>query len=192
MNWELSAGCVKKAAAAAAFLAVLGASSGASAVSFSGSYQVNALSSDPGLVIQTQELADPLNFVLANPGDWYSVDLFKIWTDEGDVGNDDQVPAPISVDFSFSAPPSSGAVTGITVGGGLLFQEGRVEWDGPEIISFGNGGQLKVRLSDEDFNWGIFGLSEGYKHGATVKAKFELISNSVAVPLPASLPQVAA
>ena len=54
---------VRMAAAAAAFAAVVGVSSAASAVGFSGSYIVNAHNSGNGLLIQTQELADPLNFV---------------------------------------------------------------------------------------------------------------------------------
>lgn len=163
----------------------------ASAVSFSGSYQVNALSSDPGLVVQTQELADPLNFSLDNPGDMFTVDLFKIWTDEGAINDDDENDAPISVDFDFTAPPSMGSVTGATFGGSVLFfSGGRVEWDGPEVIDFGSGGQLQITLSDENFNGGFFGSTfPGPQHGATVKATFKLLSDSTAViPLPASLP----
>ena len=183
--------CVRAAVAAGAFLAVVGASSMASAVGFSGSYQVNAHNSGPGLLIQTQELADPLNFALANPGDFYTVDLFKIWTEETDVEwGEDTLPRSISVDFDFTAPPSSGSVLGTTLGGSIIITEwGSVTWAGPEVIDFGNGGKLRITLSDETFNKGLFGLKHGRDHGAIVEAKFKLISDSVAeVPLPASLP----
>lgn len=182
-------GCVRGAAAGATFLAAVAVASAASAVSFSGSYAVTAHDSGNGLLIQTQELADPLNFVLTDPGDMYTVDLFKIWTDESDVGWDDTVAKPISVDFDFTAPASMGGTIGTTVGGGFVFQEGRLTWNGPAIIDFGNGGQLHIALSDEDFNEGFFGLTPGKKHGAKVEAKFTLISDSVSqVPLPATLP----
>jgi hypothetical protein len=140
----VSGSCARKFAAAVAFVAAVGASSIASAVSFSGSYQVNALSSDPGLVIQTQELADPLNFVLTNPGDMFTVDLFKIWTNETDIGADDFMHAGISVDFDFSAPPTSGTVTGATFGATALFvfEGGELVWDGPKVLDFGNMGKL--------------------------------------------------
>jgi hypothetical protein len=172
-----------------------GVSTIASAVGFSGSYTINALNSDPGLVIETQELADPLNFVLDAPGDTYTVSLFKIWTDETFINPDDLMQAAISVDFDFTAPPSTGSVNGTTVGGSVfIFSGGTVSWDGPSIIDFGNGGQLRITLSDETFNVGLFGnTAPGRKHGATVKAKFELISDSVQpIPLPASLPLFAA
>ena len=178
-------------AAVASFFAVVGASTIASAVNFSGSYQVNPLSSDPGLVIKTAELADPLNFVLNAPGDTYVVDLFDIWTDETAVNLDDFASADISVDFNFVAPPSAGSVTGTTLAGTIIIgSAGVLSWDGPTVIDFGNGGKLLVSLSDELFNGG-FGLSlrPGRDHGATVSAKFKLKSDSVAaVPLPASLP----
>jgi hypothetical protein len=195
MSWTSS---VRSAAAGVAFLAVAGASSFASAVSFTGSYTVDALSSDPGLVIQTAELADQLNFVLDSAGDMYTVDLFKIWTDETFINPDDRIEAGISVDFDFTAPLSSGSVNGTTGGGSvLIFSGGRVEWNGPSVIDFGNGGALKISLSDEIFNVGLFGNTwPGWKHGATVKAQFELVSESVevveAIPLPASLPLFAA
>jgi hypothetical protein len=181
--------CVRAAASAAAFVAAVAVASAASAVGFSGSYAITAHNSGNGLLIHTQELADPLNFVLNNPGDMHTVNLFKIWTDESDVGWDDGVARPISVAFDFSSPASLGTVSGTTVGGGFVFQEGRLTWNGPGLINFGNGGQLQISLSDEDFNEGFFGLTPGKKHGAKVEAKFTLISDSVSeVPLPASLP----
>ncbi len=188
MTLSVPSGFFRTAAAAAAFLAVIGASSLSSAVSFSGSYQIDAHNSGNGLLIQIQELADPLNFALNSVGDTYMVNLFKIWTDESDVGWDDTQPKPISAIFNFSAPQSTGAVSGTTVGGGFIWQEGRLTWNGPGLIDFGNGGVLRITLSDEVFNRGFFGLNEGWKKGAVVGATFELVSDTAAVPLPASLP----
>ena len=186
--------CFGTVAAAAVFLAVAGASTIASAVSFSGSYQVSAHHSGDGLLIQTQELADPLSFVLKNPGDMYTVDLFEIWTDEKDVGRDDKARKSISVDFDFTAPLAMGSVHGKTVGGSIILAEwGKVTWAGPEIIDFGNGGKLQISLDDAKFSKGLLGLWPGRDHSATVGAKFTLVSDSVAeVPLPASLPLLAA
>jgi hypothetical protein len=181
--------CVRAAVAAGAFLAMAGVSTIASAVGFSGSYVINALNSDPGLVIETQEMADPLNFVLNSVGDTHTVNLFKIWTDETDVGGDDRDPYAISVLFDFTAPASSGGVSGMTVGGGFVWEEGRLAWNGPGLINFGNGGVLQVTLTDEVFNGSLFGLNPGKKKGAIVEATFELVSDSVQpIPLPASLP----
>jgi hypothetical protein len=190
MTSFLSGGCVRVVAAAAAFAAVVGASSIASAVGFSGSYEIHAHNSGNGLLIETKELADPLNFVLTNPGDMYKVDLFRIWTNETDVGGDDKTPRTISVDFDFTAPPSAGSVLGTTVGGSIVIAEwGEVKWTGPEIIDFGNGGKLQVSLKDEKFNGGLFGLTHGEEHGKNIEAKFTLISDSTReIPLPASLP----
>ncbi len=190
MTLGFTKGCFQKGAAAAVFAAVVTGSSMASAVNFSGSYDINALSSDPGLVIATHKLADPLNFALNSPGAMYTIDLFDIWTDETAINSDDEMHAGISVDFDFFAPPTAGSVTGTTFGGSvLIFSGGKVEWNGPQVLDFGNQGQLQISLSDETFNVGVFGnTAPGQKHGATVKAKFTLVSDSVAVPLPASLP----
>lgn len=191
MTYVASGSCARKVVAAAAFAAVVGASSMASAVNFSGSYQVNALSSDPGLVIQTAELADPLNFALNNPGDMFMIDLFDIWTDESSANLDDFASANISVDFNFVAPPSLGSVNGTTMAGTIFIaSSGVLEWDGPSVLDFGTGGQLQISLSDELFNvGGGLGLTPGRDHGATVQATFKLISDSTTVvPLPASLP----
>lgn len=190
MSGVASVGRVRALAAVAAFALCAAASSVASAaVQFSGSYQVNALSSDPGLVVHTAKLADPLNFMLNAPGDTFTVDLFDIWTDETVAnGQDDFAPAGISVDFSFVTPLSSGSVTGTTMAGTILIASGGVlSWDGPTIIDFGNGGKLWVSLSDEIFNVGPgLDLTPGREHGATVKAKFKLKDVAV-VPLPPTL-----
>jgi hypothetical protein len=158
---------------------------------FSGSYEVDGLDTDPGLVIQTAELNDPLNFGL-NAGAFTTVDLFRIWTDEtaANIG-DDFAPAIISVAFTFSTPSTAGTVTGVTAAGTIIIgSAGVLTWDGPANLFFGpgNSGQLPVTLTDAIFNAGFgLGLTPGYAHGATVKAKFKLISEAVSVPAPAPL-----
>jgi hypothetical protein len=187
-----SVGCfARKAAAAAVLVSAMGVSSIASAVGFSGDYTINAHSSGDGLLIETQKLQNPLAFDVTE-GNPVTLSLFKIWTDEGDVAPwEDTLPRNISVTFDFTAPASMGQVDGVTFGGIFFGEYGRVEWHGPEVIDFGVNGKLRVSLTDETFNWGLFGLNEGYRKGATVKATFKLLNDSdpvSEVPLPASLP----
>jgi len=165
----------------------------AGAVSFGGTYGVSANGADPGLVVQVD--SGPGSFATPDlaVGDDYSFDVFRIWTDESDVGaGEDDVARPISVAFNFSAPDAfGGSVTGETAGERALFglfQNGKLTWDGPLTLAFGPGGtgQLTLTLADAVFNSGVFGLSGGAKHGATVGAT---LSYDVApVPLPAALP----
>ncbi len=65
-------------------------------------------------------------------------------------------------------------------------QGGAATWDAPEIYTFGNGGQLKITLLPTNFNWGVFGTKPGNIYGGVVDARFELISESTAVPEPAT------
>lgn len=156
------------------------------------SYSVDLNDTDPGLVVNWAPiLGSPTAFDLA-VGESFYTGLFSIWTDETTVNaGEDQAPKPISVNFNFSLPDAfGGSVTGNTGGYrvfGGLFQGGAVEWDGPSVFSFGNGGQLAVSLFDATFNQGFLGLKEGEKYGATVKAKFTLISDSI--PEPEDVPE---
>lgn len=161
------------------------------------SYNVQGLSSDPGLVVETANLLpQPYTFDL-EVGEWTLVPLFRIWTDEGAHNSDDSVEKPISVDFSFSKPEpafgggvngGSSAVTGL-----LLFfpySAGLVDWDGSTLLNIGpNGdGLLRISLSDEYFNGSLIGnFAPGEKHGATVNAKFKLLAEPTAVPETSSL-----
>src|SRR5690625_700361 len=179
-------------AAAAVFLSAVGLSSMASAVSFSGDFSVAAHSEGDGLIVETSKLFDPMEFELLTVGESVSYDLFRIWTDEKSVNADDFASQNISVAFNFLSPAGSGTVDGQTAGAELffgLFQGGQVVWNDPEDITFGDGSQLRITLSDGDFNWGMFGTIPGEGHGALITANFELISDSAAViPLPAGLP----
>lgn len=148
---------------------------------------------DPGLVIVANALAFP-SFSL-NPGESFEVDLLEVGTREGTVNTDflslfgeDTVPYPISVDLSFTDPTGvlGGPIGGSTFGfiapltscGWIAGGCGAVQWGGPMLFSFGDGGQFSVQLSDEIF--GTPGM-------ATVKGTFTLISDSLPpVPEPST------
>lgn len=162
-----------------------------------GSYAVNANSTDPGLAIQTQNiLSDPFSQAL-ELGVPLTVDLFRIWTNEGALNfGEDTVAQAISVDWSFTAPSGGATSTGETDGDyGVviptrfftirLFPYGEVVWDNPEIVSFANGAELEISLSNETFNTGIVGLFEGFNNGATVQATFML--TAAPIPEPSTL-----
>lgn len=155
------------------------------------SYTVNLNETDPGLVLDWAPLLSTPASATLGLGESISTNLFKVWTDETWVNNDDLVAQPISVDFNFSLPTAfGGSVTGETTGfrtflGAL--QGGKLTWDGPSVFSFGNGGLLEVSLSDEFFNVGVFGLKSGERHGAKVSATFTLLSEHKDVPEPAML-----
>jgi len=173
----------------------------AHAVPFQGSFTVNALSADPGLVIATAPNVSPafslggasFAFELNGVGDSVTFDLFDIWTEEGAWNPDDGVAKPISVTFSFTLPPPpfGGTAEGSTVGGTIfLASAGAVTWDNPTVLNFGalGDGALGIWLSDELFN-GFLGTSflPGRDHGGTVEAKFKLLAEATEVPEPLSL-----
>jgi hypothetical protein len=128
---------------------------------------------DLGLVIHTQNdvgLAGT-SFTL-NDGASYSHAFFDIWTDEGSINSDDLVPMAISATLNFSDPLSGVTIDGVTVGGSILFglaQWGQVHWNGPVTITLDDR-VFTFALSDEIFNFGLFGLSGGEGFGATVSA----------------------
>jgi hypothetical protein len=153
-------------------------------------YDVNALSADPGLVLNTQKVADTPTFWL-NPGQSTTFDLFKIWTSESTVNPDDTIPKSIEVDFAFNPPDSSGEVNGNTYGVATLFgliQYGKVVWSGPAVVNPVSGGQYVLALSNETFNIGVFGLDSGIHDGATVTATLTYTQAAPAqTPEPASM-----
>lgn len=166
----------------------------ANALTVAGSYSVSVNQTDPGLVIEYSELApNPFSFDL-DVGGIHTLSLFKIWTNEEWVhSGEDDIAKLASVDFSFTLPDIfGGTVNGETVGISFLglAQWGQITWNNdPVDLSFGpnNDGLLRIWLTDEIFNKGAFGLGEGQKHGAIVKAKFKLIQDASPVPEPATL-----
>jgi hypothetical protein len=143
--------------------------------------------SDPGLVIKTAFVAGLDNeiFDLEN-GESHTFDFFKIWTDEGSINTDDLDDQDVTAVLGFDLPPGTqvhveGSSTGLVAFYGL-FQGGGVSWDGPVTVTTSDR-VFTVELSDEEFNWGLFGLNDGYRHGAIVEATVTQVS---AVPLPSA------
>lgn len=165
---------------------VLGAST-ASAATFAGSYAVTFNSAASGLAVSVAPASGTGSFDLAL-GESVTFNIFDIWTDEKAVNTDDTQWKPISVNFTLVSPAAgSGTVEGGTVAQSSfhgLFQQGLLIWAGPQIISYGTSGQLKVELTDAAFNWGVFGLNEGKKHGADVYATISYISADTPAPVP--------
>lgn len=173
------------------FLLLAGLAGKAQAVTFTlDDFDVTAYnppSSGDGLAIEwevARSLSLPESFDLElNQSATFA--LFDIWTPETSVNKDDLTPQDITVAMYFSAPPPpfSGEVTGDTSGNRLfcgLLQYGAVEWDGPVTYYFGphGDGELLVTLSDETFNWGLFGLWPGECLGGTVEATFTLVKTA--------------
>lgn len=165
----------------------------ASAALISASYTVNHNSSDPGLVVDTDDRAEnPFSFEM-DAGESKYFTLFKIWTDESAINRDDRDAKDISVDFLFDSPePLTGSIYGQTDGmkGGLWgsHQAGILTWGDPLELAFGDGGLMRITLYDAMFNEGyLWGTAEGRKHGAKVKGKIELIADAAEVPEPGTL-----
>lgn len=182
----------------AASLALLAVSAIGQATPIEATYTINLHSSDDdGLTVYYQDVADnPFNFNL-NPGEQVNGPLFRIWTDEHSINNDDTTPMDIAAIFDFTLPEIfGGKVTGATVGGRVCFgifgcpdQWGEVDWDGPADIYFGpkGDGHLKIWLDDATFNEGLYGTFPGKFFGATVWGHMKLIADATAVPEPAGL-----
>jgi len=160
----------------------------AQAAIFTGTFDVTANTSDPGLVVQVAPDNGSINADL-EVGESTSVHLFDIWTTETDVSGVDQVAKPISVEFDFSHPDTANTLGGETDGVRKFFgvvQYGSLEWDNPVVFNFGQGGtgEFEISLTEGKFNGGLFGLNEGPGKGLKVYAS---VSYNVApVPLPAA------
>jgi hypothetical protein len=92
------------------------------------------------------------------------------------------------VAFEFTQPSNfDGSVGGTTDTSFTFFgfiDEGVVHWNNPATLNFGNGGVLQISLSDAAFGEHIVG---GFSQkSADVYATFKLVSDSAAVPEPAS------
>jgi hypothetical protein len=150
--------------AAAAIAALMSVAGAASATTFTGSYTPNVYgdgAGEPdngGLVIETDDTTvgggTGFTFNLTGNGSSTNVNLFKIYTDEDHVDNDDEIHRTISVLFNFTAPgAANGTVGGQTWAIDGTVNKGHVSWNGPAVINFGGGfGSLTVTLNDADFN----------------------------------------
>ena len=160
----------------------------AAAITFEGTYDITYNNQDPGLVVHVdtpQGTLDPFTLEEGESTGWFP--LFDIWTEECCVNSDDRAPQPIEVTYAFTepAPGFDDTISGETKGGASFFgliEWGRVTWNDPISLTFGNGGLLLAYLSDETFNAGFIDLGT---HGATVNAKFVL--EVAPVPLPPAL-----
>lgn len=194
----------------AATAGLLLASFASQATTIKASYAVELNGSGPGLQVSSSAVADnPFTWNLAE-GDSKTFDLFSIWTDEETVNwmptcdglfdchwGDDVISKSITVNFDFVLPTTTEvSVVGETDGhiefycGGVNVncQYGSVEWDHASDFYFGNGGQFRISLSNETFNWNSWdGLNSGEQYGATVEATITLIKDSVAVPGPSGI-----
>lgn len=157
------------------------------AATFTGTYSLSGSAfADPGLVIQASPMSGSGSFDL-NVGESASIWLFDVWTNEGAVNPDDRTPRSIQAAFTMTAPAaSSGTGWGSSVGQGLIAQYGSLTWGGPIDLLFGNGGLLRITLSDATFNWGLFGLTPGQRKGASIFATATYVTAPAAVPLPAA------
>ncbi len=180
---------MKKLPVLSATLALFVFSVAAHAIPIEATYSVDAHDSDPGLRIETANVApNPFMFDLM-AGQSETFDLFNIWTPEGSVNDDDTQSRAISVDFGFLLPELfDDSVDGTTDGKTLfgLIQWGEVSWGDPLDFFFGdlNDGHIQISLSDEKFNKGFFGTGHD---GATVEATLSLIQDATDVPEPSTL-----
>ena len=151
-----------------------------------------------GLEIGTAaSIALPFSTADLGVGASQSFDLFSIWTPETSVNADDRAAQPLTLALGFSAPApafASGSIGGSTSGIGFVVQAGFLTWSQAfyDIVFGANAdGLLRLSLSDEVFNPGIFGLTPGPAKGATVEATLTLVhdasSATTAVPEPTSL-----
>lgn len=161
----------------------------AAPVTFNGSFDVTANSTDPGLIVATEAITNPYSFTLDGVGSSQTLSLFKLWTDETQVNTNDKTPKPISVvlNFTLPYPGFGGTITGQTVG---VLSEGVVTWTDPITVAFGAGGDglLRIDLSDATFNQGSGGnLYPGVNQAAVIAATFTLLHEASDVPEPLTL-----
>lgn len=174
-------------------MAAMFVTSVANAAVISADYQVSLNDSDPGLVVNSQDVADnPFSFNL-NAGESNTFDLFRIWTDENSIGGSDTNPKSISIDFNFTAPDAMfGSLDGTTAGEVSwtgFYQNGMLEWGESLSLFYGDNadGELLITLSDVDFNNGKWwSTKDGEKYGSNVQATITLVKEAT-VPEPGTL-----
>jgi hypothetical protein len=159
------------------------------AITFEGSAAVTQLNSnDPGLVLYANPISfgpfqldrDPTTAAIKSS---FTANVLTIGTNETDVAPFEDTRAfTIALTFTFTQPSgvNGPAVTGTTFGVWNLFGDdfGTVLWNNPIFFNFGDGGKLKLTLSNATF---------GTPGSATIKGTFDLLSEPTpAVPEPAS------
>jgi hypothetical protein len=163
----------------------------ASAVTVDGSWWLagNALSG-AWLEVRVSRQAGGFGFDL-DDGAERRLRLFRIWTEESDVGADDRSPGSLVAGFDLPSVGSGGSVAGEVRGREAFpLQWGTVDWGAPLELEVA-GGTLSVLLSDRAFGRGALGLSRGRRSGADVFASFSFAAGTVSpVPLPGGLPLV--
>jgi hypothetical protein len=176
------------ASVAAAAMALTAASAHATVFTLD-SYTITAnignADSNSGLTVDTKNLLNTsggldIDLGATNP---QTFDLFKIYTPESSVNQDDQNPVAITVSFDFSAPtPNTGGTVGGATQGNLIlygfFQDGSVNWNGDGVLNwtapgYANPGVMDISLSDGSFDTGILGLHGGSRDGYVVQATFD-------------------
>jgi hypothetical protein len=160
--------------------ALVGAQPAAAAVTITGMVDgVTAhTSTSGGLQIVISNLGSFSN-TLTTVGSSFTFNAFKIGTNES-IDYSDTNDSNISVSFSFTNPlgVTGGDVTG-TTDGVLSYWSGaygEVNWNGPQIFDFGNGGEFSVKLNDATFT---------QDHDGTVTGTIKLLQLP-AVPEPAT------
>jgi len=162
----------------------------ASAVTVQGAWSLGGEAlTGAGLQVRFSRQAGDLDLDLAD-GAEARLRLFRIWTDESDVGADDRVATALTAMFSLPAIGAGGSVSGHVSGREATgLQWGNVGWDAPLQVAVG-GGMLSILLSDQSFGRGILGLARGRQNGADVFARLSYAAGPTVspVPLPAGLP----
>jgi hypothetical protein len=143
-----------------------------------------------GLAVRTSRSAGDFDLDLAD-GAATRFRLFRIWTDEADVGADDRVARALSAGFALPGLASGGSVTASVRGHRSLgLQWGALDWQSPLRLAVG-GGTLSIALADRTFNPGVLALGRGRAGGADVFARVSFAAGRTAaapVPLPSGLP----
>ena len=164
--------------------------SAASAVTVQGSWSLggDALTG-AGLEVRASRRAGSFDLDLAD-GAEARFRLFRIWTDESDVGADDRVASALAAAFDLPEFGAGGSVAGRVRGREALgLQWGSLDWQAPLELAVG-GGMLSILLSDETFGRGVLALGRGRQGGADVFARVSYTPGATAapVPVPAGLP----
>lgn len=183
------------AMAAAGGLAL--AASQAQATTFTGSWNLEYVNSDPGLALQIQTLNPTFDFTLSPGNEVKTISLFKIYTNETAINPDDLADGDIKLTFNFSAPtpnsvdPITGTTNGYMEGLFGRIQGGKLTWNngGVTQLHFGNGltGLMTISVNGGEFNeGGLWGTDEGLSEALKVKGTFHWDNDPIAAPEPAS------